>query len=100
MMRRPPRSTQRSTLFPYTTLFRSVSGDLDEAAHVVVGEGLGVTGVLAGGERSEEHTSELQSRYGISYGVFCLKIKHLGPPGQERTLHPREELRQKQVRFG
>src|ERR1043166_1799307 len=27
-------------------------------------------------ERSEEHTSELQSRFGISYAVFCLKKKH------------------------
>src|ERR1043166_10346874 len=29
----------------------------------------------AGGHRSEEHTSELQSRFGISYAVFCLKKK-------------------------
>src|ERR1043166_9645149 len=29
--------------------------------------------------RSEEHTSELQSRFGISYAVFCLKKKQLSP---------------------
>src|SRR3712207_8584730 len=72
MIRRPP----RSTLFPYTTLFRSVSGGarrpsrgdlttpnvaeaetdgyLIEAAQRVV--------VVADHSRSEEHTSELQSR--------------------------------------
>src|ERR1044071_10288446 len=64
MIRRPP----RSTLFPYTTLFRSVFGN-----------SLGVySGPTAPVEiefepRSEEHTSELQSRVDISYAVFCLK---------------------------
>src|SRR3989442_9569908 len=69
MIRRPP----RSTLFPYTTLFRSIL-----AAHVAVDRGAPVTavpraapiidiqhGVPLGREqvvRSEEHTSELQSR--------------------------------------
>src|SRR5213592_5189340 len=67
-IRRPPRSTQRSTLFPYTTLFRSGLPD---------GRDRGTQGRvrdhLRG--RSEEHTSELQSRYVISYAVFCLKKK-------------------------
>src|SRR3712207_8554570 len=63
MIRRPP----RSTLFPYTTLFRSTLDGQDLAAHLRPGEagdhahhvlGLG----LAVAERSEEHTSELQSR--------------------------------------
>src|SRR5205085_8962434 len=57
MMRRPP----RSTLFPYTTLFRS--GDRSEGGrHVldVPGGALVALGVVAG--RSEEHTSELQSQ--------------------------------------
>src|SRR3989442_6447010 len=67
MIRRPP----RSTLFPYTTLFRSPVGlarDQAVALEQVADEGLGdgrflVVGVqqLWGG-RSEEHTSELQSR--------------------------------------
>src|ERR1044071_4829618 len=65
MMRRPP----RSTLFPYTTLFRS---------------DIRVDSILTPtrwqlcprvGVRSEEHTSELQSRVDISYAVFCLKKK-------------------------
>src|SRR5947209_9362142 len=55
MIRRPP----RSTLFPYTTLFRSASDDLDQAPPVLLGRaGEAVTRP----PRSEEHTSELQSR--------------------------------------
>src|SRR6266446_7196009 len=50
MIRRPP----RSTLFPYTTLFRSV-GDGPHMRHGAVAAALGRTA------RSEEHTSELQS---------------------------------------
>src|ERR1043166_1589715 len=45
--------------------------------------------------RSEEHTSELQSRFGISYAVFCLKKKteaptldrHMNEPRQSASLH-------------
>ena len=36
--------------------------------------------------RSEEHTSELQSRHNISYAVFCLKKKKAYCPSQERLL--------------
>src|SRR5947208_13857303 len=58
MIRRPP----RSTLFPYTTLFRSTAaGLLERREHrrlVLVGRRVG--GEAAAG-RSEEHTSELQS---------------------------------------
>src|SRR3712207_7031481 len=61
MIRRPP----RSTLFPYTTLFRSGAGgvgtDLRGVHEVVPGEDRLGTRVLQV-ERSEEHTSELQSR--------------------------------------
>src|ERR1043165_10143297 len=64
MIRRPP----RSTLFPYTTLFRS---HLGRAAHRV-GPDLRHQ---RRARRSEEHTSELQSRGLISYAVFCLKKK-------------------------
>src|ERR1035438_8749397 len=53
MIRRPP----RSTLFPYTTLFRSVS-DQDEG-DVTLFHLAGELGQI--GNRSEEHTSELQS---------------------------------------
>src|SRR3712207_8076136 len=64
MIRRPP----RSTLFPYTTLFRSVSGcDVHRSVSVAPGPPeragrCGRRGVPAAGARSEEHTSELQSR--------------------------------------
>src|SRR5262245_64959662 len=59
MIRRPP----RSTLFPYTTLFRSDAGALVEKRQRSDGHLQrlgGLAGVLAG-LRSEEHTSELQS---------------------------------------
>src|ERR1043166_9763913 len=65
MIRRPP----RSTLFPYTTLFRSHS---IEATAPIRGE----RAIGWAFHRSEEHTSELQSRFGISYAVFCLKKKN------------------------
>src|SRR5216110_3744338 len=68
MIRRPPRSTQAHTLFPYTTLFRSRDLDERHPAHRRRRQGLGR-------DRSEEHTSELQSRELISYAVFCLKKK-------------------------
>src|SRR5947209_15206970 len=59
MIRRPP----RSTLFPYTTLFRSieiVSRFLNEAHLLLL---LGIQGAVDSEQkRSEEHTSELQSR--------------------------------------
>src|SRR3546814_5631422 len=97
MRRRPPRSTRPDTLFPYTTLFRSVEGDLrpDVVARCAPGGRLGrlprkmFLGSQGGGppsgfphpsppdrrtgHRSEEHTSELQSLMRISYAVFCLK---------------------------
>src|SRR3546814_5144245 len=80
MRRRPPRSTRTDTLLPYTTRFRA-----HEAAPVRrAGAGPDrVAGVLAinraGLERSEEHTSELQSLMRNSYAVFCLKKKKKGP---------------------
>src|SRR3546814_6223997 len=122
MIRRPPRSTRTDTLFPYTTLFRSVedrhaeiprrevagidrleqvaaqeirigTGDLDrlvpcrrlDAEHglpvefdefartLIVDEAEGMNAEAF--DRSEEHTSELQSLMRISYAVFCLKKK-------------------------
>src|SRR3546814_6179680 len=86
MLRRPPRSTRPDTLFPYTTLCRSVTAsdrprtgrrlaDLTwmEAADLL-GDDLPVLlPVGAAAKRSEEHTSELQSLMRISYAVFCLK---------------------------
>src|SRR3546814_1374732 len=104
MIRRPPGSTRTDTLFPYTTLFRSLRVTLIPKGKIQVT----VTNVLRNpvdmtvamltscgdpkrfwvrhnafmatqdtwlGKRSEEHTSELQSLMRISYAVFCLKKK-------------------------
>src|SRR3546814_1057734 len=79
MIRRPPRSTRTDTLFPYTTLFRSV----DEAGRGPLAGPVAVAAVVLDplrpinglNDRSEEHTSELQSLMRISYAVFCLKKK-------------------------
>src|SRR5256885_3151956 len=54
MIRRPP----RSTLFPYTTLFRSRGSD-ESSRSYTAWQAMGIT--RADGQRSEEHTSELQS---------------------------------------
>src|SRR3546814_9091753 len=103
MIRRPPRSTRTDTLFPYTTLFRSVKKEFGvpvitdvhepwQAAPVAeVADILQLPAFLARQtdlvvalaqtqrvvniKRSEEHTSELQSLMRISYAVFCLKKK-------------------------
>src|SRR3546814_7576877 len=87
MIRRPPRSTRKDTLFPYTTLFRSMAVGSPMSRHVVVTLRPRMTdNTTAGAEmmapqaiarRSEEHTSELQSLMRISYAVFCLKKKNL-----------------------
>src|SRR3546814_2522475 len=85
MIRRPPRSTRTDTLFPYTTLFRSSDHPLAKAVvrdgrerleAVDVPEASDLEAVHGKGvQRSEEHTSELQSLMRISYAVFCLKKK-------------------------
>src|SRR3546814_3774973 len=97
MIRRPPISTLTDTLFPYTTLFRSVlfDGQVLEAVaplhhlhHAGLYQVVGGQRIDAGalqldralGDlatlRSEEHTSELQSLMRISYAVLCLKKKN------------------------
>src|SRR3546814_8413892 len=112
MIRRPPKSTRTETLFPSTTLFRSlcaaISGRevggvglailpagledrvealgllLDDAVLCVrcglvglseLGEHIGLGGQRSDLDKSEEHTSELQSLMRISYAVFCLTNK-------------------------
>src|SRR3546814_9792901 len=84
MIRRPPRTTRTDTLFPYTTLFRSLQGVIpvfafsaratrdDRPAFAGIGTTRAFFGEFA---RSEEHTSELQSLMRTSYAVFCLKKK-------------------------
>src|SRR6266700_7017443 len=64
MIRRPP----RSTLFPYTTLFRSHSARDGVRPSDAYGRGRGV-------RRSEEHTSELQSRENLVYRLLLEKKK-------------------------
>src|SRR5216110_3014201 len=71
----PTRSTQAHTLFPYTTLFRSRA--LGHHLEQRDGERLGHE-LEPDRLRSEEHTSELQSRELISYAVFCWKKKRSG----------------------
>src|SRR3546814_4262732 len=113
MIRRPPRSTRTDTLFPYTTLFRSIRAGqrltipggryheitrgqtgiaiaraygvewsrivavngLTEPYLLRTGWRLLIPGGAEPGQRSEEHTSELQSLMRISYAVLCLKKK-------------------------
>src|SRR3546814_2107374 len=86
MIRRPPRSTRTDTLFPYTTLFRSPGGAADGRSLPRLSGGprralhlsrAGAARRLC--DRSEEHTSELQSLMRISYAVFCLKKKKITP---------------------
>src|SRR3546814_4177447 len=139
MIRRPPRLTRTDTLFPYTTLFRSIGARVqlggedfhfghrrkgDTAAMASIGAKLdlkvisipllhdsdlgapisagAIRRALAAGdvatanrllgrpyevrgivERSEEHTSELQSLIRISYAVFCLKKKNQHTTNEE-----------------
>src|SRR3546814_5012253 len=77
MIRRPPRSTRTDTLFPYTTLFRSLLPAHRQAAgQAALRDRRAVpSGAARRSRRSEEHTSELQSLMRISYAVFCLKKK-------------------------
>src|SRR5256885_3692617 len=71
MIRRPP----RSTLFPYTTLFRSVMESPVVCADCS-GRWLGAL-LAAGQRRSEEHTSELQSPCNLVCRLLLEKKKHL-----------------------
>src|SRR6056297_2561994 len=74
MIRRPPRSTRTDTLFPYTTLFRSVTNTRIE--HLEAGYQARASNFpVTAPRRSEEHTSELQSLRRIWYAVFFLKKK-------------------------
>src|SRR2546430_11045966 len=102
MIRRPP----RSTLFPYTTLFRSqVTLDLElalddvaDAAHLVLGPGLDLlAGIHVGSQqdpacRDRKSTRLNSSHSQISYAVFCLKKKKHRPASHtvsSGAVHPR-----------
>src|SRR3712207_8470531 len=87
MIRRPP----RSTLFPYTTLFRSLAFfkmSVGMGAMVTYGSyftkkdnmiGTAVKVAVSDTIRSEEHTSELQSRQYLVCRLLLEKKKYLGP---------------------
>src|SRR3546814_6362685 len=100
MIRPPPRSTRTDTLFPYTTLFRSSAAPVAlprlprgarrkfRKSPIIPSHLIALTAPVAPclsllrnarpaplQDRSEEHTSELQSLMRISYAVFCLKKK-------------------------
>src|SRR3546814_5046946 len=76
MIRRPPRSTRTDTLFPYTTLFRSPGWSIHEMRGTArIDAPLSAVAAVID-DRSEEHTSELQSLMRISYAVFCLKKQY------------------------
>src|SRR3546814_10734116 len=83
MIRRPPRSTRTDTLFPYTTLFRSLPCMMPQlptrrgapSVREKIRKLGRVESSVRARKRSEEHTSELQSLMRISYAVFCLKKK-------------------------
>src|SRR2546430_17096010 len=70
MIRRPP----RSTLFPYTTLFRSRPGPYQDLVADATFDALDRLETIAAARRSEEHTLN-SSHSQISYAVFCLKKK-------------------------
>src|SRR3546814_16927647 len=92
MIRRPPRSTRTDTLLPYTTLFRSeararafMSATVNRPTSIRDHPRyLGARSRTI--ERSEEHTSELQSPMRISYAVFCLKKKKKTTKKKLRTI--------------
>src|SRR2546427_5101746 len=84
MIRRPP----RSTLFPYTTLFRSHSHPHEQMFWIIKGKmdfrlgnerricGPGDLGVIPGGVEQDRKSTRLNSSHSqISYAVFCLKKK-------------------------
>src|SRR5260370_1609062 len=84
MIRRPP----RSTLFPYTTLFRSARQGVD-AGFLVLHPALADPQVLL---RSEEHTSELQSHLNLVCRLLLEKKKNI-KKSKDRDLGANERLR-------
>src|SRR2546427_4408668 len=98
MIRRPP----RSTLFPYTTLFRSVvleqpgigrgrrGQDRDATGGKHRSESVGAVDVVAQRERSEEHTSELQSQSNLVCRLLLEKKKN--KTREHKTRHKKSLL--------
>src|SRR2546421_7870047 len=99
MIRRPP----RSTLFPYTTLFRSQSTP-DPSTVILTPrlERFVIRDVFAQGYRSEEHTSELQSRSDLVCRLLLEKKKKNSTPNPStRTItHDNDPLAISQSSLG
>src|SRR5689334_23536331 len=72
MIRRPP----RSTLFPYTTLFRSRVGAAGYIAYLALAPEIPHLLALGRERRSEEHTSELQSQFHLVCRLLLEKKKN------------------------
>src|SRR3546814_1581018 len=112
MIRRPPRSTRTDTLFPYTTLFRSIiavnicskylkrrrlnrgennkafvrrHGRRSHGGHIRTEYSEVLSIRIHRADRSEEHTSEIQSLMRISYTGFCLKKKKITHTYRQHT---------------
>src|SRR2546429_3393887 len=88
MIRRPP----RSTLFPYTTLFRSSRASITPGTSAALNEGPMILPGVAGQDhrplvqrRSEEHTSELQSRLQLVCRLLLEKKKKSTTPAYSPT---------------
>src|SRR3989442_8963758 len=71
MIRRPP----RSTLFPYTTLFRSVRFAIEMEKEKLIDWKTAIRRVPAGSRSDRKSTRLNSSHVRISYAVFCLKKK-------------------------
>src|SRR5256885_11768270 len=86
MIRRPP----RSTLFPYTTLFRSLGSNAsyDEVKRILLANNISVYGV---GDRKSTRLNS--SHLVISYAVFCLKKKKKDTDRNSNTITPLALLR-------
>src|SRR2546430_9071548 len=96
MIRRPP----RSTLFPYTTLFRSAfSVPMTTRGTAAMFLALRVRGPVLNQKRSEEHTSELQSQSNLVCRLLLEKKKShlqrerdgLAPHGPDQQHWPRHD---------
>src|SRR5438093_4151007 len=91
MIRRPP----RSTLFPYTTLFRSPQADAQQkAALLAQGISTAMNATMLGLGRSEEHTSELQSLTNIVCRLLLEKKKNAESRRKHKYVYEHNTLEQ------